>query len=147
MPCRLVTKPLRGLFFTLSQDNLLTDISYSNSNYLANNGTPLEGKMESYFEIGNGYHLKVSTSKHSGELVSSATRVKFTDENGFHGMTWMPFSDYSRRVIVTPCPRVSAKRIAEQHAQVSALCRDLILECQAFHNRTPGTTFAYQQLI
>jgi len=101
--------------------------------------------METYFEIGNGYHLKVSTSKHSKELVSSATRVKFTNENGFHGMTWMPFSDYHRRVIVTPCPRVSAKRIAEQHAKVMALRDELAKECQAFQSRAPGTEFAYQQ--
>lgn len=104
--------------------------------------------METYIELTNGYNLQVSTSKRNGDLVTSVTRVKFTDENGFHGMTWMPFSDYHRRVIVTPCPRVSAKRIAGQHAKVMALRDDLIMECQAFHSRAPGTaTFAYKQLI
>lgn len=103
--------------------------------------------METYIELTNGYNLQVSTSKRNGDLVTSVTRVKFYDENGISGMTWMPFSDYHRRVIVTPCPRVSAKRIAEQHAKVVALRDELAKECQRFHSRAPGTKFAYQQLI
>jgi len=102
--------------------------------------------MKNFIELDNGRSLEIKTSKHADHLVTTVACVKIALDDGVKIVEWMPYSDYFRRVIVTPCPRVSDKLILAQQCKALAYHDELIAECAAFYERAPGSTFAFKVL-
>lgn len=102
--------------------------------------------MKNFIELHSGRSLEIKTSKHADHLVTTVACVNITIDDGVKIVEWLPYSDYSRRVIVTPCPRVSDRLILAQQCKALAYHDELIAECAAFYAKSPGSTFAFKTL-
>jgi len=84
---------------------------------------------QSYVPLENNRAIRVGTIKtHSGAIVSSATVVNMESM----GFSYMPFSDYSKRLIVSNV-RATEKAITEQHTKAIEMVADIMPEIAAFY--------------